>query len=207
MTLLRCQVNLRSKSLVAEDDIINTWHFVTVGETSVQDGATECWNLLDDFYQAIKGYLSSTLDPAQGLVKVYDMEDPEPRAPVYENALSALANTTTTLPREVALCLSFQAVKASGVNQARRRGRVYLGPFTDATANDSTGRPGTGLTGAVRTAADALVTASKASAVVKWVVWSPTEQVSVVVDNGWVDDEWDTQRSRGLQAVNRYVFS
>jgi hypothetical protein len=39
-----------------------------------------------------------------------------------------------------------------------------------------------------------------------WVVYSPTEKKSQGgVTDIWVDDEWDTVRSRGLKSTTRHV--
>jgi len=68
-----------------------------------------------------------------------------------------------------------------------------------------------------------LFTASSASAVWKWAVFSPTiaggwflpdtegppnlPAAYSPVQSGWVDNAWDTQRRRGLEATARTVFT
>lgn len=106
-------------------------------------------------------------------------------------------------PRDVALCLSFYA----GTNVKRRRGRLYL-PIsirTGAGTDIAFARPSASL----RTEAAALGTALSAvgGADVDWVVHSTVDDASYKVTNVWVDDEWDTQRRRGLTATTRSALS
>lgn len=45
-----------------------------------------------------------------------------------------------------------------------------------------------------------------ASLIWQWRIWSPTNNNSVLIDNGWVDNAWDTQRRRGVEATARTIF-
>jgi hypothetical protein len=40
---------------------------------------------------------------------------------------------------------------------------------------------------------------------VDWIVWSRKNHTATKVQNYWVDDEWDTVRSRGLKRSTRQV--
>lgn len=206
MAILRAQCNLRSDSLVAMDDIINVFHFTTVDATTPAAGAAAAVVMLKNFYAGIGSFWSSSLTNVDGTIKVYDLADAVPRAPILEDQALDITTGANTLPREVCLTMSFQGVKASGIPQARRRGRVYLGPWVSTAADTGSGRPGVGLLGAVQAAGAALLAASEASAAVRWVVYSPTSGDVAIVDNGWVDNEWDTQRRRGFQSTARSVF-
>lgn len=93
--------------------------------------------------------------------------------------------------------------------QARRRGRIYLGPFgqtvlgTTAVTSD---RPLAAAVTAIANAATALATAT-AGAVVPWVIYSPTNGSGAVVTDGWVDNAFDTQRRRGVAATSRTLWT
>jgi hypothetical protein len=123
------------------------------------------------------------------------------------------------LPNEVALCLSYQAVAISGESQARRRGRIFFGPLCN-TANtlSATGecRPSAALVTALCGAATLLATpaATAAGDLVHWAVYSPTTDLTETiddafqdVDNGWVDNSFDTQRRRGRDATARTTWT
>jgi len=112
------------------------------------------------------------------------------------------ASASESGPREVALCLSYYAEQ----NVPRRRGRLYIGPFTDAAMEI---RPPAGnAIGAVASLAPAL--AAVGGADVDWCLYSPTNDVATAgatklrtITNWWVDNEWDTVRSRGRRATSR----
>lgn len=129
-------------------------------------------------------------------IKVYDAATPPPSYPL------ATATQTGTppgsgVPREVALCLSYY----STYNRPRFRGRLYL-PVTwfSAVANV---RPSAPVINAALGFATDVLTKSLPSQT-NWVVYSPTEKKSQGgVTDCWVDDEWDTVRSRGLAPTSR----
>lgn len=98
-------------------------------------------------------------------------------------------------PQEVALCLSYFAT----LNQPRTRGRIYLGPFGQA---QMVGRPSTALLNAAIALGGALGGAGGGS----WLHRSktPVEDYSPITDY-WVDDAWDTMRSRGIAPSGRLM--
>jgi hypothetical protein len=92
----------------------------------------------------------------------------------------------------MALCVSYYTT----YNRPRFRGRLYL-PATWFGAAP-TPRPSTTVMQAAITAAKALFATNLPSQTV-WTVFSKTEMKSQgAVNNLWVDNEWDTQRKRGL---------
>lgn len=119
--------------------------------------------------------------------------------PSYPLATATQAGTTpgNDRPREIALCLSYY----TGFNRPRLRGRLYL-PSRWLSG-------GVGLRPDAQQRTDALtfgqnVLGKNLPAAHNWVVWSPTERKSQGgVSNIWVDDEWDTIRSRGLRPTTR----
>lgn len=214
MTIMRAMVRLHHSSALPRDDAINVWHFNTIaaGESTSADH-TAVESLLETFYGSIDTFLSRDLTGNPDLV-IYDLSDTSPRVPVYEAEIEGMSFPVTdnALPEEVALCLSFQGIQLSGENQRRRRGRVYLGPM-NGSANGPGGSPtSTCITGVVG-AAQTLLNNQGGIGEVEWCVYSPTSIPSpglasegVPVDNGWVDNAWDTQRRRGQAPTARTTF-
>lgn len=202
MVMYRVQMTLKTDDLNPANFVTNTWYVLGV---DVAD-AEEFKDTLVTEYGTLMTYWSPLLQPNTHEFKIYDMEDPEPRAPVSEGTWSLSSNPSgTALPPEVALCLSFQAPKMSGQVQARRRGRIYFGPFNTA-AIGTDGRPISGLVTALSAVGDGIIVASGATSW-NWAThssYSPT--TGLAVDNGWVDNEFDTQRRRGREWTTRTVF-
>lgn len=117
--------------------------------------------------------------------------------------------------------VTFQGPPASGVNQARRRGRIFLPTYQTSSIIESGGRvvwePNALVTlaGGFETFHDAV-----ASAGGNWAVFSPTtfaqtagttldrlRAATTYVTDGWIDDEPDTQRRRGSGAGVRTLWS
>lgn len=152
------------------------------------------------FYSSIGSNLWGASMAQNGhIIKFYDKPGPTPNYPYYETTFNLTsAPSGAELPSEVALCLSFQGLRVPGFPQARRRGRVYLGPLK-ATINSS-GRPAsavrTSLVGFAETLYDAIDAISGTGI---WSVWSSLDGEAVGLHDCWVDDTFDTQRSRGLQ--------
>lgn len=213
--VLRVQVTL-NESADNRDHIINTWHCVTVGATSVVDCATAFVAALQTFYAGVDQYLANELNTYIPRVRVWDYSEPKPRQPVYEVNLSALATGTGNLPREVACCLSYKGFYVSGISPKSKRGRIYLGPLYNAALDSSDGSLASAMVSGIASAADTLVTASKAAAEYRWVIYSPTLDPNGngndaacwdAVQEGWVDDNPDIQRRRSFAGGSRTTFS
>jgi hypothetical protein len=217
MTTLRVQVSLPNNDTIPRDAVVNVWHFESNSGVATDD-AIAAVGQLQDFYDSIDGFLSNRLN-GDILYKVYDLVDISPRAPIYDIGNTITPDTTQSLPTEVAICLSYRAALISGFPRGRARGRIFLGPFsTDVLA---TGTGGAILESGVETslaaAGGALIAAGEALGA-RWVVFSPTSAgaepwsagdltlATLPVDNGWVDNAFDTQRSRGLNATSRTTF-
>jgi len=208
MTLLRCQVVIPADNADPADVVVNNWGFIAIPH----DAGTwaEIKAMLKGFYDAWSSHRSSLYVWENTRIKAYDMDAPKPRVPLHDESLGLVASAgTTSLPQEVALCLSFQAAKGSGLNQRRRRGRVYLGPFVTNTNQGTTGRPDSTFHTAIVTAAQTLLNTSNTSAGVAWCVISEATGAPIAngVDNGWVDNAWDIQRRRGNEASSRLLFT
>lgn len=197
------QATIATTDNVAANYATNTWSFLATDLTALAMVHAN----LSAFYQGIDVFMSSLVRSSAGLELVsYARSDAKPRAPIMTDTYSLSPGGTAPLPTEVALCLSFQAAKVSGSPQARRRGRVYL-PFMDEERNHTDGRPTAGLVSGVAAEAAAFLAASDAAAAWSWHVYSTVGLFGAVVTDGWVDNEWDTQRRRGRKATSRTTFT
>lgn len=180
----------------------NIWHCQATDLVAAEDFA----EAIQAFYVNWSPNLSSLVRQTGWTQKVYDLADPQPRYPVLERSFDlSSAPSGGPLPPEVALVMSFQAERQSGVPQARKRNRVYL-PFLDASVNGTDGRPNSSVIAAVQDSGADLLLASNAAADWTWMVYSKVLADVDIVDNGWIDNEWDTQRRRGRVATTRTVF-
>jgi hypothetical protein len=217
--LLRATVTIPRVTGVPEDAIVNTWHFD--GDDGNTDAAyhSAVNTMLTTFYQAVDTYLSDlVVTPAR--LKIYDMRDPTPRVPEFETDIAlTIGAGTQVLPAEVAVALSYQAAPVSGQSQARRRGRIFLGPIKLGASVEATGdvRPDATMRGAIAAAADVLVDglALAGTGSMKWALFSPTTRASGAtlddsfhdVASGWVDDAFDIIRKRGAKPTVRSTFA
>jgi hypothetical protein len=180
----------------------NTWHF----EAEAGQDITNAQAAIQAFYVAISDRFGNIVRQNNHPWKIYDDTDPEPRAPISTGSFNLpVAPSLGSLPPEVTLVLSFQAVQLSGVPQARRRGRVFI-PFLQSNASGSDGRPVAAVITDVRDAANTLLSASNSAAGWTWLTFSRVAPGYATVVNGWVDNEWDTQRRRGRVPTSRTVW-
>lgn len=197
---------------VAANGVVNTWHFGTV-DASPEDQSAAIAAALNTFYThdysgygSVSALFSSRLAHTGAVLKMYDLADTKPRAPFYEASFALTApSNTNSLPAEVALCLSFRGEKLSGANMARKRGRIYFGPWsTTALASGTDGLPDMTRVGAALFQAGlALRDASEAAADWTWGVYSTAGSTFSRVTTVWIDNDWDTQRRRGRKATVR----
>lgn len=206
MAVLRAMVTLPKDSGVPEDAVTNVFYFDGDATTGT---ATAITTALSSFYTAVMPQLSSTLNPTTARVRFYDMGDSKPRAPFHDVFLTIGATTgPQTAAPELAICLSFQGARTSGVPQARRRGRIYLGPlgYTGIGAAETVNVT---AVDAIAAAGGALMDASDAASNWSWVVYSQVEGANAwaVVNNGWCDNAFDVQRRRGIASTYRKTFT
>lgn len=198
------QAIFEADSGLPEDRIINAWSFTTAA--SKDDSEAES---IDDaliaFYGDIADLLSVWLSGSVTF-KFYDRADATPRVPWFTETRVITGISASTLPHEVALCLSFAAAPVSGQPPARRRGRVFLGPLSQGAASASTGRPAAGVISSIVLAAQDLLDASTGASW-SWSIYSTVDDATREVLSGWVDDAFDTQRRRGVAPVGRTTFS
>lgn len=129
--------------------------------------------------------------------RIYDIEDGVSGPPKATSPATTFTKRDAG-PREVALCLSYRAA----ANGPRTRGRLYMGPF-GSTQMDA--RPLPALRTSLRDLGSRLGGIGGVN--IDWCVFSPTQRTADAGANDnafkpvaytWVDDAWDTVRSRGL---------
>lgn len=202
MPLFRATVIIKSVSNLIEDASTNTYHFDadTVGDLAAIN------TQLQLAYQAMRTHYSNLMSQNGHEIKWYRLSDAKPRAPVRIDTFNfTTAPAGPPLPTEVAMVVSFQGQKSSGQPQARRRGRVFLGPLP-TTAIDGSAYIASVTRLAALNAFAALLDASQLATTWKWAVYSTVNGTGVPVDNGWIENAFDTQRRRGRIATSRNVF-
>jgi len=213
MTVYAIQHAFQGVSGLPSDRFVNTFHTIGPVDPLTPDFAAAA-TAIKLFYNPtggvkISSYMSNAVRGIGRTIKIYDLSDPKPRAPVYEfiDAVVPWAQSASQpLPSECCVCLSYDAPKLSGLPQARRRGRLFIGPLSIAALNGNTDppqRPNSSLQDALNTAAGNLQDAL-AAANMPWVVYSPTSDdgtgavgSAALVTRSWTDDAFDTQRRRG----------
>lgn len=194
MARLKVVVNSIFDTALPRDRILNVVHFNknVPGAFDADAICTDCANAWS------QKWFSSALG-IKVEARAYDPGAPAGSPPVgygVKNPTATPASSAT--PRDIALCLSFYA----GQNRPRRRGRLYL-PMND---NPSIGaKPTLALATKAMDLGDAI--SGIGGADVDWEVYSPTNATGERVTNMWVDDEYDTQRRRGLKPTTRWVRS
>ena len=202
MALVRAMVSFPTVAADTEDVVVNVWGF----DMDPDEGtANSVANALSAFYATIKANLSPLQAWSTGTIKMYNLEEPEPREP-FKEALFAPSGTvgTNSQAAEVCCCVSFQGDPVSGFPMRRRRGRIYIGPLAGNAINTSTGLLNSTLVAQAVTASQALEAASTSAASWTWGVISETPSLNFVrITNGWVDNAPDIQRRRGIDASLR----
>lgn len=187
MPIFKLQCQIGGDSTLPRDQCVITPHFNDEGVGSDPQG------LCDDLATALGTYFAGS---RQVIVKAYDAQGTVPVYPVGEAIVNVGAAPISTLPREIAVCLSFYSVR----NIPRQRGRLYLPLFALGLSGPGV-RPATAVRDKV--AALAPILGDLGGVDVDWCVYSRTTDTAHPVTNWWVDDEWDTVRSRGLRATTR----
>lgn len=213
MAAIRCQVILNPDA-ESRHQWTNTWWIVPF-LTTAPDVAAGAFKVdLDAFYQTLDTNMSTLLSGKVPRFRAWDMSDPKPRQPIVEQNLTALVTSGTNVaPREVALVLSFRSGYVSGQNPQRRRGRIYFGPLRADSLNTSTGLVESSHVTALKNAGAALLAASVASTDYTWCTYSRVDDVNEdgsagahPVIAGWVDNDPDIQRRRGINSGAKTTF-
>lgn len=189
---------------IPEDSVVSTLYFAP--DVSFSDPETLAVAVWDAFLE-VETLYPSTVAQNDHVIKIYDMADPEPRVPIWEETYDFINPPSgNPLPAEVALVMSYRAAYVSGVPQARRRGRIYFGPL-DTACLHTDGRPTVTCIDKLQNFGNALLAASTASTQWDWVVHSKVAGSSHNVVGGWVDNAFDTQRRRGVAVTTRELWT
>jgi len=202
----RAQVVLRTTDNVPENYITNSL-CIRVEPAGTLD-TDEVTTAIKDFYDDVVSYYSVAVAQNGHLVKYYELPGTPPNYPFEEDTWNLAAPPAGSgLPAEVSLVLSFQGIRQAGFPQARRRGRIYIGPLDTSGMDDQ--RPLATFVSNLATAGATFKSNIDAitGGLHHWAIWSNADQVAVDVANGWVDNAWDTQRRRGLRATSRTTFT
>lgn len=183
----------------------NTWYFQGIPGPSESDDLIEAFDRLTDFYLAIDGpVFPAAVVGTAGVFLAYRMSDAEPRVPIGDRDVTLVPGAGGAYPSDVAICLSYHAQYTSGVNRARRRGRVFLGPVLASTAVAVAGqgqRVSPTIVSTVLGAAQALNVLLSTALI--WAVYSPTDNLAWAIEQASVDNGFDTRRSRDNRATTR----
>lgn len=192
-TRMRMMVIGKDSGSPLRDDIVNTFYLVkTTPDVIIPEDFDALAQDTADLWASISP-LASNADIDTYEVRVYNLDDAEPREPRATKTAEATGSTDSG-PREVALCLSYFSER----NLPRQRGRMYLGPFNEGNMRR---RPSTTLISEVSALAAGIQELGGVD--IDWNVYSPTDNEFRKVTDWWIDNEWDTVRSRGLKADAR----
>lgn len=202
----RVQVVFQGKSGLPEDVFINNFVFRNDGLPNAAVMADTVETMLQAFYTGTPSAVTTPIsqylawDGISGVtMRQYDLGQAPPRLPtVRENLLSVGIQNGDTLPREVAACLSYESEKRG----PRGRGRIFLGPLSTQgmTSSDGVTRVSQPFRQAVADRALDLVNSTENAT---WVLLSPTDGDTSRIVGGYVDNAFDTQRSRGAAPSTR----
>ena len=200
---IRTQIVLHTSDGIPANWITNSWCLSTASNPTTAD-YNAYTALFRQFYVDIVSVLAIPVAQIEHQAKYINLGSIlKPNYPIYEEVWTLPSlNSNAQLPSEVAICLSMQGTRVSGIAQARRRGRVFIGTIASATMTN--GRPNaatrTTLVNAVNALKDGLLLASLPAVLC---IWSKRDTQAVTVNNVWVDDAYDTQRRRGPRATVR----
>lgn len=229
--LMRAQVIFQRLTDDPQDIVTNTWHFD--GEDPGGAGVFSDTDYHNAVVAALNGFYTSCASIFSDLIKdnpqvrIYDLRDPSapgaPRLPEF------IGNLTVDIPaigadfrlvEEAAVCLSFAAEPGSGLHPRRRRGRIFLGPLRSSVTEVVSGRLRVKAATRTQIAAAATelangISISGGSEQLKWAIYSRrTDELGATLDDsfhdvvsGWIDDAFDTQRSRGPAPTGRTTFT
>lgn len=231
MPIVRVSVTIPHKNNIARDACTNRFHFSAVNVlpatlASIKAALIRVYTQQFGGNNSLSPYIGLNMLPAASRIKAYDLSQPKPRIPVMDEGMALGDAGTQQLPPQVALVGSYQGALAAGQNRARRRGRFYLGPLSQLgwqADGTNAGRPTTTFVTAMNNAMADLKTSSDAAVDWDWVVYSegardntdqeiPYDERPLLaptfteVTNGWTDNEFDTQRSRTVDATARTTW-
>lgn len=241
-----CTVELPHVNGIARDSVVNTFAFRKAIDLSVGEMDLVCGSVIG-FYNspgegltAPLGTVGSFISPRINraidacTVRLYDItgklgKNPATGklwahgSPVRVRPMSLVAAVeNTSLPRQVAVCLTLRArdwtlqpvEAAPGAGddtptirpRKRRSGRLYIGPLNArealGTSPTEDARPSASLTAAMAASAENLQQAVNVNDI-DWCVWSRSDAAMHAITEVSVDNSYDVIRSRKLAATAR----
>lgn len=197
-------------------DISEMTFWADIMDGDEEDGLTQWLAALGDFYTAgalpLQSFLAPWIDDDNAVVRFAFIEATTglQQGPTIQQPFPLTVPAAEQgLPAEVALCISW-AADLGGGSIRRRRGRTYIGPLNvDALAEDATNyaRPSSGVLTSLATAGGEYLADSVADDAWLAVIYSRADQEMKLINRGWVDNEFDTQRRRGADSTTRSTFS
>jgi hypothetical protein len=214
--VIRTQVVFQNANAMPTDRYVTTWAFKKVTGTvnlAVQGAAiltamASFFNDATDRPATLASYLGPQISRVANTAHVisYDLGTTPPRHPFDVQFTLGAGSSSSPLPAEVACCLS---LKTSHLGP-RGKGRVYIGPFNGAavgTAEAGDARPVDALRTTLKWSAQKLRdSAVLIDAGLVWHVVSHSDSASYPVSGGFIDNAWDTHRSRGLDPSARQLW-
>lgn len=214
------QIRMPYKTGIPRDVSIMTFNFANLGadvgaEFAAQGAALYAWfNEVPPGGSSVTNatYLSQWIDRSHCTVRVVQIETAtgaEVGTPsVIPFALDATTNTLQ-LPLEVAVCNSVYG-SLSGAGTVK--GRNFFGPLNGQALGGLVGteppRVATQLrAGLVAASKNMQNTLDGASGVGPWVIWTRKNHGFAIVEGGFVDDAFDTQRRRGNDPTSRDMWT
>lgn len=186
------------ESGMPDDGVVNTFHIL---DNTVAPDFSDYMGAWRTMISGQHSLFPDQVSQSDHSFKVYDVADEEPRAPVFDDTWDfTTAPAGESLPTEVALCISYEAVRVSGLEQASRRGRIYWGPW-DIQWTEG-GRPTAAVISDVKNAFITFIDNLNAAGAL-FVVYSRKNADAQTVARVWIDNAWDTQRRRGQAATVR----
>lgn len=188
MPLVKVQVASAHETLLARDQIVNTFHLNKEGGPFLDADWDQLAHDTCDAWAVLYGVTRIE-------TRIYETAGAAPHFPIGEHVINPNTAKAGGGPREVALCLSYYGER----NLPRTRGRMYIAACLAGLASST--RPSAGNMDVVLQHAGRI--AGLGGLDVDWHVYSPTADSHEGVQHAYVDDEWDTMRSRGLRPTTR----
>ena len=223
MAVWQVRVSLPYTTGLPRDVSVNTWNLV--GAPAEADSATfDLWRdrFAAFFNDAVSGtsisqYIAPIVSRTANACRVDFFRILDLSAgtmlPIAERTFTlGAAADTNSMPLEVAICTSLQSgerIAPSGRPLARRQGRLFLGPWGALAVNASGGsmpKPLPALLTRIASATKTLVDAGDIESDGHIAVWSRADGMASEVTKGWVDNAWDTQRRREVDATARTTW-
>lgn len=230
--IIRAQIVISARDSVPRDAAVNVIHWTA----DITEDALGLGVLLDDITGEIRDFYSENqlddtgssiddsslgrlLSPIMSrdgdgvLVRYFHVVDATHENFLDERTfgLSDPLPDAAAMPNELAICCSLLATPSLSVPIRRRRGRLYLGPINSGPVGTRT------ISGVEYPSVSSLARGYIARSLkrltfaadridAQWCVYSRKNDAAYTVTQGWVDNEFDIIRSRGLEASLRTDF-